>query len=127
MFVTKVLICGGRDFEDYIMFNNVMSKLPQMLNGQLDKSFCVIEGGATGADRLARNWARLGGQPHMCMDANWGFYGMGAGPVRNGWMLKHAQPHVVVAFPGGNGTKDMMNQAVKAGITVYDVARGIWL
>jgi hypothetical protein len=36
-------------------------------------------------------------------------------------MLTDGQPHVIIAFPGGNGTADMIRQGKKAGVPVYEV------
>lgn len=36
-------------------------------------------------------------------------------------MLKEGKPDLVIAFPGGNGTKDMVTKARKAGIEVIEV------
>jgi hypothetical protein len=33
------------------------------------------------------------------------------------------KPELVVAFPGGGGTKDMVRRAVKAGVTIHEVNR----
>lgn len=57
----------------------------------------------------------------MRMDANWDFYAKRAGSIRNGWMLKWAQPELVIAFPGGIGTANMKEQAYQAGVPVHAV------
>jgi hypothetical protein len=52
---------------------------------------------------------------------------MKAGPLRNYQMLEEGKPDLVVAFPGGGGTKDMVRRAVKAGVSVHEVNRaGDW-
>jgi len=38
-------------------------------------------------------------------------------------MLDEGKPDLVVAFPGGGGTKDMVRRAVKAGVSVHEVNR----
>ena len=80
----------------------------------------VIEGGARGADRLARLWARARGIHVATVDALWDYYDNGAGPIRNQAMLQ-LRPDVVVAFPGGTGTADMVKRAKAAGIQVIEV------
>jgi hypothetical protein len=47
------------------------------------------------------------------MPANWGRYGPAAGPIRNTQMLIEGRPELVVFFPGGDGTKDMVEKARK--------------
>lgn len=38
-------------------------------------------------------------------------------------MLREASPDMVVAFPGGRGTKDMNDRARRAGVVVEHAAR----
>lgn len=45
------------------------------------------------------------------------------GPLRNQRMLEEGKPDLVVAFPGGGGTKDMVRRAAKAGVPIHEVNR----
>jgi hypothetical protein len=49
--------------------------------------------------------------------------GKTAGPLRNQRMLDEGKPDLVVAFPGGGGTKDIVRRAVKAGLALHEVNR----
>lgn len=97
------------------MINSVM----EYIRPWLAKDFCLIHGGARGLDINIHIWAFFEGCPVIRMDANWDFYGKKAGSIRNGWMLKYAVPDLVVAFPGGVGTADMIKQAQAARIDVF--------
>jgi hypothetical protein len=77
----------------------------------------LIEGGASGADRLAGQWAAEHDVPTLRMNADWKKYGRGAGHIRNQQMLDE-KPELLVAFPGGKGTADMVRRARKAGLPV---------
>lgn len=105
----KVLVCGGRDFEDSGLIQSVLSAW--------DISE-LIEGGARGADRLARQYAEGRGIPVTTFRAAWDEHGKYAGVVRNAQMLSEGCPDEVIAFPGGRGTENMINQARKAGVPV---------
>jgi hypothetical protein len=109
-----VLITGGRDYKDSSRMHDVLRKLyidfPQA---------CLVQGGANGADRLARDWAIKNGRPCLTMHAAWDLLGNRAGPVRNQWMLDHTAPAMVLAFPGGSGTADMRKRAKARGIPVH--------
>ena len=48
----------------------------------------------------------------------WDELGKKAGPLRNQRMLDDGKPDMVVAFPGGGGTKDMVRRAAKAGVAI---------
>lgn len=78
----------------------------------------LIEGGATGADRLAREWADMNGVQVLTFPAEWNIHGKSAGPIRNKKMLEEGRPDMVVAFPGGRGTQNMINQAHEFGVKV---------
>jgi hypothetical protein len=111
-----VLVCGGRDFADRRAVFLALDKL-HALNG-ITK---VIHGGATGADRLGRRWAKSRGIPHKgypVPPAQWLVLGKAAGPLRNQRMLDKSKPDCVVAFPGGRGTADMIRRAQRARVLV---------
>ena len=108
----RYLICGGRDFQDRNWLYSEMDSYPDVTY--------VIQGGAKGADRLASEWAESRQIPQAVYFADWKLFGRAAGPIRNKRMLEEGKPDVVVAFPGGNGTANMVAQAKKAGIKVYE-------
>ena len=107
----KVLVCGGRNYTN-------ADQLDQVLSG-IARISMIIHGGARGADTLAGTWAQENGIAEVVVPAQWGL-GRGAGILRNGWMLQ-LEPQLVVAFPGGRGTANMVMQARRAGLEVYDV------
>jgi len=110
------IVCGGRDYndKDYAFC---------FLNENLPECLVLIEGGATGADRLGRLWAQSRGIHVATVNAQWGRYGKAAGPYRNVAMLR-LRPDVVVAFPGGNGTNHMRDAARRDGIQLI-IASGV--
>lgn len=114
----RVLVCGGRDYDDYSFMAATLDSLGEEFQG----IECVIHGGARGADAKAGLWASMHGICEIIVPSNWDFYGKRAGPLRNGWMLRFCAPDVVVAFPGGRGTSDMVAQAQAAGIRVIGIA-----
>lgn len=111
----RVIVCGARDFR----FPAVLKKA---LNGQHATSpiTVVIHGGAQGADAMADAWAKNNGVPVIRMEAHWHRLGKRAGPVRNQWMIDHCAPDLVIAFPGGRGTQDMVSRALAANVPVLE-------
>ena len=107
----RVLVCGGRDYHNSNHVNDALSEI---------RPSVVIEGGARGADFLAADWARanLGVDALITFRADWERNGKAAGPIRNQKMLDEGKPDLVVAFPGGRGTADMISRAIRAGIAV---------
>lgn len=110
----KVLVCGGRDYSDGDRVYTELDKL---------RPNVVIEGGAQGADFFARVWADRNLRDGCCLSykANWDIHGKAAGPIRNQWMLVNGCPDLVLAFPGGRGTADMVRRAKRAGIRVIEI------
>lgn len=51
------------------------------------------------------------------MKADWNLYGKAAGAIRNTAMLDDHTPTLVVAFPDGKGTANMVRQAMARGIS----------
>lgn len=103
----KVLVCGGRNYADAGRVDGILAVLQPSR---------IIHGGATGADTLAGQWADRNRVPVWVFHADWEAHGKSAGPIRNARMLTESQPDVVVAFPGGRGTQNMISLAVRAGV-----------
>lgn len=110
----RVLVCGGRDFSD-------RRELFDTLNHVYPPPTTIIEGGARGADRLAREWAETKGIPVETYMANWDAHGKQAGYLRNRRMLDEGKPDRVIAFPGGKGTRMMVTIARNANVHVMRI------
>jgi hypothetical protein len=89
----------------------------------------LIHGGARGADSLAAEWAMANGIPvleYPVTPEDWRTIGKAAGPMRNQRMLDEGKPDLVVAFPGGSGTADMVRRAQRAGVKVINECGWDW-
>jgi hypothetical protein len=109
----KVLVCGGRNFDDSLTLGSWLGGIHKRQGIAL-----LIEGGARGADFMARKFAEWAGIPVRTFPADWDAHGKAAGPIRNQQMLDEGKPDIVVAFEGGRGTADMIDRAEKAGVRV---------
>ena len=112
----RIIVTGGRD---YSARQRLFDTLDAIADGAPIE--LVAEGGASGADALARDWATSRRIPTVQYRAQWDTYGPSAGPRRNGEMLRDVRPDLVVAFPGGRGTADMVKKAEHAGVPVRRV------
>lgn len=112
----KILVCGGRDFRAMEFLDKTLDELQDELSP--DKIEVLIHGCANGADTLAEKWAIRHGIPTVGCAADWATHGKAAGPIRNQYMLSAGKPDLVIAFPGGAGTRNMVQQARKAGVEV---------
>lgn len=105
----KLLVTGGRNYTDTIVLNNVLDRLHSIFNITL-----LIEGGAFGADRKASNWAANNDVVSARYTADWNRYQRSAGVIRNRHMFEHSKPDIVVAFPGGSGTNNMVSVLLRS-------------
>jgi hypothetical protein len=110
----RLLVCGGRDYDNYYYLSGVLDGMG--IAGVSPD--IVICGGARGADQLASIWAGRNNVPRYTFLAEWDKYGAAAGPMRNQKMIDKGKPDMVLAFPGGKGTADMVRRAKAAGIPV---------
>lgn len=128
----KVLIFGGRDFNDQSLMQYHLDQF-YMMHGFIT---CVVHGDATGADKMgamfARNWF---GIPDLPFPADWknidvpgaviktnrfGQYNAVAGHQRNQKMIDEGKPDWGMGFPGGTGTADMAARLDRAGIPIWN-------
>lgn len=121
-----LLIAGSRNFEDRETFNRVTDE-----NIDGDHRFTVIvEGGASGADTLAREYALERGMNYKEFKADWKRYGRAAGPKRNDEMIVFIKEKngVALYFWDGKskGTKQCIESARRKGInvTIWDTTNG---
>lgn len=108
----RVLVCGGRDYTDTDHVHNTLCEI-DATRGPI---VCVIHGAATGADNEGMIWAQMMAEAgrkitHAPFVPEWQRYGKRAGPMRNERMLVEGKPNLVLAFPGGRGTADMIRRA----------------
>lgn len=113
----RCLVCGGREFDDWILLDKTLRKVFKMGFSEP----VIIEGGAKGADFLSRCWAKVHNVRYEEFPADWKRHGKKAGMVRNHTMLVEGKPDLVVAFPGGRGTEDMVKRALKQGVEVLKI------
>lgn len=108
-----LLICGGRDFNDWFKFDQAMALLPF-------KPTLVVHGDARGADTMGKMWAMSNGIYAISVPALWKQYDKKAGGHRNQKMLDLFDIGYVIALPGGSGTADMVRRAREKQITVWE-------
>lgn len=111
-----VVVTGGRDFTDATLVDRALSHVHRETPIRL-----LIHGDCRGADRTCEAWAIENGIETKAMPADWKNEGRAAGPLRNGRMLNE-KPDLVVAFPGGRGTANMMNQTLSRGVELVEIA-----
>lgn len=110
----KIIIAGGRDFNDYDLLNKEVSSILKSFD-----NIEIVSGMAKGADFLGGKYAYNNKLPIKKFPANWNLYGRSAGPIRNEEMAKYSD--VLIAFWDGKskGTMNMINNAKKYNLKTF--------
>ena len=109
----KVIIAGGRDFDDYALMKR---KLDHLFSKRMPDE--IVEGGARGADSLAADYAMENRIDLIEVKADWDTHGKAAGHIRNAAMADYGT-HLVAFWDGvSRGTKNMIETAKKKGLDV---------
>jgi len=109
----KVIVAGGREFNDYQLLK---SKLDQLLQNKTNVE--IVCGKARGADTLGETYAKEMGHSVKEFPAQWNEFGKRAGYIRNEEMAKYADACVVFWDGQSKGTKHMIDSANKHKIEV---------
>lgn len=138
--MVRIIIAGGRDFDDYKKLKSVVNDIIFDLecrntvtgigNTSREKENHLIEfisGIAKGADRLGEKFVKetIWSSNIKRFPANWELFSKSAGYIRNEQMAKYAIADnnygVLIAFWDGKskGTKHMINLAKKYGLEVH--------
>lgn len=115
--MVKVIIAGGRDYENY---NELECVADHMLEKLMDThDIVIISGGARGADAMAMRYANHRGFELIVMPADWDTHGKSAGYKRNAQMAE-AATHLIAFWDGvSRGTKHMIDIAHSMKIKVH--------
>ncbi len=107
-FMFKVIVAGGRDFNDYPLLEK---KLDRLLENMPNVE--IVSGLAKGADSLGLKYASQKNLPVIKFPANWREYGTMAGYERNIQMADYADACVCFWNGKSRGTKHMIRIARK--------------
>lgn len=102
----KVIIAGGRSFDDYQLLKRKCDEILAEIN-----DIEIVSGAASGADRLGERYAKEKGYAVKQFPADWSKWGKAAGPKRNKQMAEYGD--ILIAFWDGEsrGTKNMIDLA----------------
>ena len=94
----KVIIAGGRTFNDYDLLCKFCNKALS-----LQTEIEIVSGTANGADKLGEKYANENGYSIKQFPADWDKYGKSAGYIRNEEMAKYAD--ALIAFWDGKSKR----------------------
>jgi hypothetical protein len=126
----RLLVCGGRNFgtfneERLFIRKSILDILCPAGGAALwhRGDDLIISGMAPGADTVAALFARemlIPLDAYPISEKDWAKYGRVAGPRRNRQMIVEGNPNLVLAFNGGPGTRNMIQQAKNNNIPVVE-------
>lgn len=119
----KILVCGGRHFNNYSVLNWVMTNILSAVDVE---DIEIVSGHCVGADQLGEQYAKENNLSVKIFLPDWAAYGKAAGPIRNKQMINYTlqdKNSLVVAFvsPNSKGTKGTVSMAKKADIPVIEI------
>lgn len=115
----RIIVTGSRNWSDETAIEEVLLDVTAHIDV---RPIVIVQGGAPGADSIAKRIAERRGWRVETFEADWKKYGKAAGPRRNGDMVM-AGGDICCAFPGGSrtvapGTWNCLETAAAAGIPV---------
>ena len=102
----KVIIAGGRDFNDHELLVNTLKHVRQ----EWDITE-IVSGCARGADQMGELYALWQGIPIKRFPAAWHIYDKQAGFIRNSLMAEYADAAIIFWDGFSRGTAHMIDQA----------------
>jgi glycerophosphoryl diester phosphodiesterase len=109
----KVIIVGGRNFDDYLKLCQVCDEFLKDQN-----KVEIVSGAYKGADLLGEKYAAERNYPIKQFPADWRRYGKSAGHKRNAEMAAYADALITFWDGKSKGTKHMIDLATQAGLKV---------
>lgn len=104
----KVIIAGGRDFNDY---DFLKSKCDLILKNKSHDEIEIVSGCANGVDSLAIRYAQEHNYKLTKFLADWNKFGKSAGYIRNTQMADYADALIAIWNGESKGTKHMIEIA----------------
>ena len=122
---SRIIICGGRHFDDYETLEKVVDKVISELK-LTSQEIEIVSGNCQGTDLLGELYAEKHELKCTVFPAKWKKFGKAAGPIRNSEMIDYisdSENPIVIAFVGPNskGTMDTVKKGKKAGFTVFKI------
>lgn len=109
----KVIIAGGRDFNDYDL---LCRKADKILSKQSEIE--IVSGTAKGADKLGECYAVERGYPVKRFIPDWNFFGKKAGFIRNEEMGEYADALILFWDGVSRGSQHMLKIATEQNLLI---------
>ena len=108
----RVIVTGGPDFRDRELMHATLDSVKHPIT-------LLIAGDERGAESMALDWAESHGIEFKEFFADYQGHDPAGFRLRNQRMIEHGAPNMVIAFPGGRITRDIVRRARRLAIDVY--------
>lgn len=112
----KVIVAGGRDFNNQAFLNKTLDVL--LIDKARSHEIVIISGAAKGADTQGEVYARMKGYLLESHPADWDTYGQAAGYRRNEEMAESADALICFWDGKSRGSKHMIDLATAQKLSV---------
>jgi hypothetical protein len=116
----NLLVAGSRGYGNYKELSREISAYCEGVT-----NVTIITGCARGVDYMAGMYARERGLQLKVFLADWKTFGKSAGPIRNRQMARNADAAILFWDGKSKGTKNMIEELRKKGVTSVKVIRVI--
>lgn len=119
----KLVVSGSRHIQDYGLFCKALDESGFLMTRNGVE--CIIQGGATGIDGLAKRYGDEHDIPVVTIEADWQEHGKAAGPIRNSEMVDYAvkdgeKAGLLAIWDGySRGTWDCIKKAQAKGLVMF--------
>lgn len=105
----KVIIAGSRSLGTKQNWEE-MDMMDRIVDESGYNPMVVVSGRAVGVDRLGEAWAIRHGRRLKFFVAEWGRFGVRAGPIRNAQMVKYSDAAIIIWDGISKGTADLIQK-----------------
>lgn len=113
----KIIVAGPRTYTNKEFVFSHLDNILTLYKNVYDE-IEIVEGGATGVDHIAKDYAEKKGYRHKQFTADWKTQGRAAGPIRNKKMADYSD--ILIAFYNGSlGTSNMIKQALEKKLNIH--------
>ena len=115
--MTKLIIAGSREFDDWNRFLDLMDALPEVWKELFNNPLIIVSGCARGVDKLGERLAeelKLECEKYPVTPEEWRRLGPAAGHLRNKKMAEAGDCLIAIWDGESKGTRNMIENMVNA-------------
>ena len=109
----RVIVAGSRHCKDYNLVERAIAESGFHVTE-------IVSGGAPGIDSCGQSWAKDHQVTCVIFPAEWGEFGLKAGPIRNSQMSSYGEALVLIWDGFSPGSADMKKKVQARNLPIYE-------